>query len=96
MTLVHEFYANWLTETKYKSISVRGENIRFFAHILNEVLGTLHCDAEIFNVLKDKSPYRDIRQLYVGLSQLGGREARRHGGITPFTFLILIRLLGSG
>ncbi|KAG5612368.1 hypothetical protein H5410_023649, partial [Solanum commersonii] len=40
LTLVREFYANWLTETKYKIAPVRGKNVNFSARILNELLGT--------------------------------------------------------
>ncbi|KAG5582081.1 hypothetical protein H5410_052708, partial [Solanum commersonii] len=61
MSLVHEFYANWLTETKYKNMSIRGKNVKFSARILNELLGTPNCDADDFNRLKEKPPYRDIR-----------------------------------
>ena len=28
-TLVREFYANWLTETKYKTVPVRGKYTQF-------------------------------------------------------------------
>ncbi|KAG5592452.1 hypothetical protein H5410_042966 [Solanum commersonii] len=61
LTLVCEFYANWLTETKYKTVPVRGKNVKFNAQILNDLLGTPNCDLEVFNGLKDRPPYRDIR-----------------------------------
>ena len=53
-------YANWLTETKYKTVHVREKYVMFSARILNEVLGTPNCDFDMFNDLKDKPPYRDI------------------------------------
>ena len=60
LTLVCKFYANWLTQTKYKTVSVRAKILDFSARVLNEVVGTPHCDAEMLNILKDRSPYRDI------------------------------------
>ncbi|KAG5614587.1 hypothetical protein H5410_014411 [Solanum commersonii] len=60
LTLVRQFYANWLTEIKYKTMHVRGKNVKFSARILNKLLGTPNCDHEEFNNLKDKPPYKYI------------------------------------
>ncbi|KAG5572506.1 hypothetical protein H5410_062272 [Solanum commersonii] len=67
LTLVREFYANWLTETKYNIVPVRGKDVKFSAQILNELLGTPNCDPDEFNTLKDKPPYRDIRHTLCGV-----------------------------
>uniref|UniRef100_M1DCD9 Putative plant transposon protein domain-containing protein n=1 Tax=Solanum tuberosum TaxID=4113 RepID=M1DCD9_SOLTU len=67
LTLLREFYANWLTETKYKTVPVRGRDIKFSARILNELLGTANCDHDKFNNLKDEPPYRDIRRTLCGV-----------------------------
>ncbi|KAH0649907.1 hypothetical protein KY284_029819 [Solanum tuberosum] len=67
LTLVREFCANWLTETKYKTVPVRGRDVKFSARILNELLGTPNCDPDEFNNLKEKPPYRDIRHTLYGV-----------------------------
>lgn len=54
------FYENLLTETKYNIVLVWGRDVRFYARVMNEVLGTPHCDADMFDELKDMPPYRDI------------------------------------
>ncbi|KAG5610331.1 hypothetical protein H5410_021612 [Solanum commersonii] len=61
LSLVREFYANWLIETKYKKFPIRGKDVKFNATILNKFLGTPNCDSDNFNTLKDKPPYRDIQ-----------------------------------
>ncbi|KAH0679034.1 hypothetical protein KY284_020119 [Solanum tuberosum] len=82
LTLVREFYANWLTETKYKTMLVRGKDVRFSARILNELLGTPNCDPDEFNGLKDKPPYRDIRLTLCGVDSTArwerSKDTRRH------------------
>ncbi|KAG5572784.1 hypothetical protein H5410_062550 [Solanum commersonii] len=65
--LIREFYANWLTETKYKTVPVRGKDVKFSARILNEFLGTMNYDANEFSSLKDKPLYRDIRHTLCGV-----------------------------
>ncbi|KAG5580086.1 hypothetical protein H5410_050713 [Solanum commersonii] len=67
LTLVREFYANWITETKYITVLVRGKDVKFSARILNESLGTPNCDPDVFNDLKDKPPYRDVRHTLCGV-----------------------------
>ncbi|KAH0645580.1 hypothetical protein KY284_033464 [Solanum tuberosum] len=69
-------FVNELTETKYKTVSVRGKDVRFSARILNELLGTPNCDPDEFNGLKDKPPYRDIRHTLCGVE-----STARCGGI---------------
>uniref|UniRef100_M1DBM0 Putative plant transposon protein domain-containing protein n=1 Tax=Solanum tuberosum TaxID=4113 RepID=M1DBM0_SOLTU len=71
LMLVREFYANWLTETKYKTVSVEGKDVKFSTRILNELLGTPNCDPDEFNNLKDKPPYRDIRHTLCGVDSNG-------------------------
>ncbi|KAG5614971.1 hypothetical protein H5410_014795 [Solanum commersonii] len=51
-----EFYANWLTETKYKTVPIRGRDVKFTANILNVSFGTLNCDVGDFTRLKEKPP----------------------------------------
>ncbi|KAH0679319.1 hypothetical protein KY284_020404 [Solanum tuberosum] len=80
LTLVREFYANWLTETKYKIVPVRGEDVKFSAHILNELLGTPNCDPDVFNDLKDKPPYRDIRHTLCGVDSNARWELSKDTG----------------
>ncbi|KAH0709561.1 hypothetical protein KY284_010988 [Solanum tuberosum] len=67
LSLVREFYANCLMETKYKIVPIRGKDVEFSARILNELLGTPNYDADDFNMLKEKSPYRDIRHTVSGV-----------------------------
>ncbi|KAH0657508.1 hypothetical protein KY289_026256 [Solanum tuberosum] len=50
-----------------KTVPVRGEDVKFFARILNELLSTPNCDPNEFNNLKDKPPYRDIRHTLCGV-----------------------------
>ncbi|KAH0679294.1 hypothetical protein KY284_020379 [Solanum tuberosum] len=78
--LVREFYANWLTETKYKTVPVRGENIKFNAQILNDLFGTPNCDPDVFNGLKDRPPYRDIRHTLCGVDSNARWERSRDTG----------------
>ncbi|KAG5607032.1 hypothetical protein H5410_028524 [Solanum commersonii] len=61
-----------LTETKYKTVSVREEDVKFSVRILNELLGTQNCDPDEFNNLKDKPSYRDIRHTLRRLIRLQG------------------------
>ncbi|KAG5577205.1 hypothetical protein H5410_057339 [Solanum commersonii] len=60
-------YVHELTETKYKTVPIRGKDVKFNAMILNEFLGTPNCDSVDFNTLKDKPPYRDIRPTLCGI-----------------------------
>ncbi|KAG5594233.1 hypothetical protein H5410_035465 [Solanum commersonii] len=69
LTLVREFYANWLTETKYKTVSVRGKDVR-----------TRNCDPDEFNSLKDKPPYRDIRHTLCGVDSTATWERSKDTG----------------
>ncbi|KAG5606880.1 hypothetical protein H5410_028372 [Solanum commersonii] len=80
LTLVREFYANWLTETKYKTVPVRGEDVKFSAQILNELLGTPNCDPNVFNDLKDKPHYRDIRHILCGVDSNARWERSKDTG----------------
>ncbi|KAH0758007.1 hypothetical protein KY290_021500 [Solanum tuberosum] len=80
LTLVREFYANWLTETKYKTVLVRGKDVKFFARILNELLGTPNSDPDEFNSLKDKPPYRDIRHTLCGVDSTARWEQSKDTG----------------
>ncbi|KAG5581212.1 hypothetical protein H5410_051839 [Solanum commersonii] len=85
LTLVREFYANWLTETKYKIVPVRGKDVKFSARILNELLGTPNYDPDEFNSLKDKLPYRDIRHILCGVDSTArwerSKDTRRHNAL---------------
>uniref|UniRef100_M1D8Y2 Putative plant transposon protein domain-containing protein n=1 Tax=Solanum tuberosum TaxID=4113 RepID=M1D8Y2_SOLTU len=82
LMLVREFYANWLTETKYKNVPVRGKDVKFSARNLNELLGTPNCDPDEFNNMKDKPPYRDIRHTLCGVDSAArwerSKDTRRH------------------
>ncbi|KAH0761116.1 hypothetical protein KY290_017189 [Solanum tuberosum] len=80
LTLVRKFYANWLTETKYKTVPIRGKDVRFSARILNELLGTPNCDPDEFNGLKDKPPYRDIRHTLCGVDSTARWEWSKDTG----------------
>ncbi|KAG5581986.1 hypothetical protein H5410_052613, partial [Solanum commersonii] len=53
LTLVREFYANWLTEMKYKIVFVREKDVKFYARILNELLGTPNCVPDEWERSKD-------------------------------------------
>ncbi|KAH0712066.1 hypothetical protein KY289_008025 [Solanum tuberosum] len=85
LSLVREFYANWLTETKYKSVPIRGKDVKFNATILNEFLGTPNCDSNDFNTLKDKPPYRDIRHNLCGVESTTrwehSKDTERHNSL---------------
>lgn len=72
-----EFYANWLTEIKYKTVPVRWKDVRFSTRILNEVLRTPHCNADLFNELKDKPPYRAIHHTLCGFEPSAKWEKRK-------------------
>ena len=80
MSLVHEFYANWLTETKYKTVPIRGKDVKFNSTILNEFLGTPNCHYDNFNTLKDKPPYRDIRHTLCGVESSARWERSKDSG----------------
>uniref|UniRef100_M1DTF3 Putative plant transposon protein domain-containing protein n=1 Tax=Solanum tuberosum TaxID=4113 RepID=M1DTF3_SOLTU len=80
LPLVREFYANWLTETKYKTIPIRGKDVKFNAATLNEFLGTPNCDSDVFNTLKDKPPYRDIRHTLCGVESMARWERSKDTG----------------
>ncbi|KAG5600525.1 hypothetical protein H5410_031895 [Solanum commersonii] len=49
------------------NLSMRGKDVKFLARILNEFLETPNCDPNEFNSLKDKPPYRDIRNTLYGV-----------------------------
>ncbi|KAG5594766.1 hypothetical protein H5410_035998 [Solanum commersonii] len=76
LSLVHEFYVNWLTETKYKIVPIRGKDVKFNARIVNEFLGTPNCDSDDFNTLKDKPHYRDIRHTLCGVESTARNNMR--------------------
>ncbi|KAG5572939.1 hypothetical protein H5410_062705 [Solanum commersonii] len=80
LTLVREIYANWLTKTKYKTVPVRGKDVKFSARILNELLGSPNCDHDEFNCLKDKPPYRDIRHTLCGVDSNARWERSKDTG----------------
>ncbi|KAG5606879.1 hypothetical protein H5410_028371, partial [Solanum commersonii] len=69
LTLVREFYANWLTETKYKIVPVRGKDVK-----------NPNCDPDEFNNLKDKPPYRDIRHTLCGVDSTARWERSKDTG----------------
>ncbi|KAH0708909.1 hypothetical protein KY290_010426 [Solanum tuberosum] len=80
LSLVREFYANWLIEIKYKIVPIRGKDVKFNATILNEFLGTPNCDSDYFNTLKDKPPYRDIRHTLCGVESTARWESSKDIG----------------
>ncbi|KAH0655201.1 hypothetical protein KY285_030083 [Solanum tuberosum] len=80
LSLVREFYANCLTETKYKIVPIRDKDVKFNARILNEFLGTLNCDSDDFNTLKDKPHYRDIRYTLCGVESTARWERSKDTG----------------
>ncbi|KAG5583925.1 hypothetical protein H5410_044359 [Solanum commersonii] len=80
LSLVREFYANWLTETKYKTVSIRGKDVKFNATILNEFLRTPNCDSDAFITLKDKPPCRDIRHTLCGVESTARWERSKDTG----------------
>lgn len=55
LSLVRECYANWLTETKYKTVAIRGKDVKFLVRNLNELLDTLNFDYEDLNVRLDSN-----------------------------------------
>ncbi|KAG5600906.1 hypothetical protein H5410_032276 [Solanum commersonii] len=79
-SLVSEFYANWLTETKYKTVSIRGKDVKFNATILNEFLGTPNCDSDACITLNNKPPYRDIRHTLCGVESTARWEHSKDMG----------------
>ncbi|KAH0634866.1 hypothetical protein KY284_037652 [Solanum tuberosum] len=87
LTLVGEFYVNWITETRYnKSVPIHGKTVRFTSKVLNVFLGTPQCDADDYNRLKETPPYRDIRHTLCGVDSTArwdqskdtGRHATLH------------------
>ncbi|KAH0761708.1 hypothetical protein KY290_017781 [Solanum tuberosum] len=80
LSLVREFYANWLTETKYKIVPIRGKDVKFNGTILNEFLGTPIFYSNDFNTLKDKPPYRDIRHTLSGVESMARWERSKDIG----------------
>ncbi|KAH0661654.1 hypothetical protein KY284_026585 [Solanum tuberosum] len=80
LSLVREFNANWLTETKYKIFPIRSKDVKFNATILNEFLGTSNCDSDDFNTLKDKPPYRDIQHTLCGVESTARWERSKDIG----------------
>uniref|UniRef100_M1D9F4 Putative plant transposon protein domain-containing protein n=1 Tax=Solanum tuberosum TaxID=4113 RepID=M1D9F4_SOLTU len=69
LSLVRKFYANWLTQTMYKIVPIRGKDVKFNAMILND-----------FNALKDKLPYRDIRHTLCGVESTARWERSKDTG----------------
>uniref|UniRef100_M1DNL5 Putative plant transposon protein domain-containing protein n=1 Tax=Solanum tuberosum TaxID=4113 RepID=M1DNL5_SOLTU len=67
LTLVREFYANWMTESQIKQVPIRGKEVRFSTQVLNEMLGTPNYGTDEFNRLKETPPYRDIRHTLCGV-----------------------------
>uniref|UniRef100_M1DRI3 Putative plant transposon protein domain-containing protein n=1 Tax=Solanum tuberosum TaxID=4113 RepID=M1DRI3_SOLTU len=96
LSLLREFYANWLTETKYKTVPIRGRDVKFSARILNELLGTPNCDSDDFNRLKEKPPYRDIRYTFCGVESIArwGRSnnTKRHSTLHFANFNLIARV----
>uniref|UniRef100_M1DYX5 Putative plant transposon protein domain-containing protein n=1 Tax=Solanum tuberosum TaxID=4113 RepID=M1DYX5_SOLTU len=96
LSLVREFYANWLTETKYKAIPIRGRDVKFSARLLNELLGTPNCDADDFNRLKEKPPYRDIRHTLCGIESTcrwgRSKDIGRHSNLHFANFNLVARV----
>uniref|UniRef100_M1DFB8 Putative plant transposon protein domain-containing protein n=1 Tax=Solanum tuberosum TaxID=4113 RepID=M1DFB8_SOLTU len=96
LSLVREFYANWLTETKYKTVPIRGRDVKFSARILNELLGTPDCDADDFNRLKEKPPYRDIRHTLCGVESTvrwgRSKDTGRHSTLHFANFNLIARV----
>ncbi|KAG5583025.1 hypothetical protein H5410_053652 [Solanum commersonii] len=80
LSLVREFYANWLTKTNYKIVPIRGKDVKFNATILNEFLGTPNCDSDDFNTLKDNPPYRDIQHTLCGVESTARWERSKDIG----------------
>ncbi|KAG5594110.1 hypothetical protein H5410_035342 [Solanum commersonii] len=69
-----------LTETKYKTVPVKGKDIKFNAQILNDLLGTPNCDPNMFNGLKDRTSYRDICHTLCGVDSNTRWERSRDTG----------------
>ncbi|KAH0757758.1 hypothetical protein KY290_021251 [Solanum tuberosum] len=67
LSLVREFYVNWLIETKYKTVPIPVKDVKFSTRIVNKFLGTPNCDADDFNRLKENPSYRDIRHTLYGV-----------------------------
>ncbi|KAH0688947.1 hypothetical protein KY289_016305 [Solanum tuberosum] len=63
-----------------KKVVQRGEDVKFSAQILNELLGTPNCDPDEFNSLKDKPPYRDIRHTLCGVDSTARWERSKDTG----------------
>ncbi|KAG5572909.1 hypothetical protein H5410_062675 [Solanum commersonii] len=82
LTLVREFYENWITETGYnKSVPIRSNTIHFTSKVLNVFLGTPQCDAYDYNRLKETPPYRDIRHTLCGIDSTArdrNKDTSRH------------------
>ncbi|KAG5571889.1 hypothetical protein H5410_061655 [Solanum commersonii] len=95
LALVHEFYANWLTETQIKHVPIRGKDVRFSTRVLNELLGTPNYDADKFNRLKKTPPYRDIRHTLCGVESTArwghSKDTRRHNTLYFVNFNLVAR-----
>uniref|UniRef100_M1E0W6 Putative plant transposon protein domain-containing protein n=1 Tax=Solanum tuberosum TaxID=4113 RepID=M1E0W6_SOLTU len=96
LSLVRDFYANWLMETMYKTVPIRGRDVKFSARLLNELLGTPNCDADDFNRLKEKPPYRDIRHTLcrvVSIARCGrSKDTGRHSTLHFANFNLIARV----
>ncbi|KAH0633351.1 hypothetical protein KY284_036137 [Solanum tuberosum] len=81
----------WGTNT-----SIRGRDVKFSARILNELLGTPNCDAEVFNKLKEKPPYRDIPPTLCGVESTArwgpSKDTGRHSTLHFANFNLIARV----
>ncbi|KAG5584245.1 hypothetical protein H5410_044679 [Solanum commersonii] len=93
---VDSFYANWLTKTKYKTVPIRGRDVKFSTRILNELLGTLNYDADDFNMLKEKPLYKDIRHTLCGVELTArwgcSKYTERHSTLHFANFNLITRV----
>uniref|UniRef100_M1DFL8 Putative plant transposon protein domain-containing protein n=1 Tax=Solanum tuberosum TaxID=4113 RepID=M1DFL8_SOLTU len=96
LTLVGEFYANWLTKTQIKHVPIRGKDVRFSACVLNELLGTPNCDADEFNRLKKTPPYRDIGYTLCGVDSTArwghSKDTGRHNTLHFVNFSLVAQV----
>ncbi|KAK4717796.1 hypothetical protein R3W88_016134 [Solanum pinnatisectum] len=65
---------------EYKTVHVRGKDVKFSTRILNELLGTSNCNSDEFNSLKDKPTYRDIRHTLCGVDSTARWERSKDTG----------------
>ncbi|KAH0748141.1 hypothetical protein KY290_027373 [Solanum tuberosum] len=60
--------------------NIWGKDVKFSACILNELLGIPNCDPDVFNDLKDKPSYRDIRHTLCGVDSNARWERSKDTG----------------